>query len=43
MLKYGLQKLHLKKMDLPGSRRNYPDKIILLERYQRFRDYKISV
>ena len=36
MLKHGLQELHQKRMVLPGSHRNYPDKRLILERYERF-------
>ncbi|MFW5645182.1 MAG: HNH endonuclease [Bacteroidota bacterium] len=36
MLRYGLQDLNHKKMNLPGSRKNYPDKKFIVDRYERF-------
>ena len=36
MLKYGLQELHHKRMILPGSRRNYPEKQFIRKRYEAF-------
>ena len=36
MLRYGLQDLNHKKMILLGSRKNYPDKKFIVDRYERF-------
>jgi putative restriction endonuclease len=36
MLRYGLQELNDKKMILPFNRKNYPDRQLMLERYERF-------
>lgn len=36
MLKYGLQEFHHKKIILPSSRKLYPDKEFIINRYERF-------
>ena len=36
MLKYGLQEFHHKQLILPRSRKSYPDKTYIIERYERF-------